>query len=194
MDELDDIFDGELNLEDIPDGSENQLEPVSVEEDLFGEPTELIKEDNSILTELLKARGITNSEITIIDEDGVEQKVNFNELSMEEQLEILNPVSEPQDNDLDDAEIDLINRLRENNWSVDDFLENYKQSIIDSLSPEGDQNYDIDAYNDQELFLLDLKNKYDLTDEELVKELDKELQDENLFKKKVDILRAEYKQ
>jgi len=194
MNELDDIFDDELNLEDLPDSGTDIIEPVSVEEDLFGEPTELIKEDNSILTELLKAKGITNSEITIIDEKGVEQKVNFNDLSKEEQLEILNPIAEPEDNNLDDSEIDLINRLRENNWTVEDFLENYKQSIIDSLGNTSDQNYDIDAYDDQELFLLDLKNKYDLTDEELVKELDKELQDENLFKKKVDILRAEYKQ
>ena len=32
-----------------------------------------------------------------------------------------------------------------------------------------------------------------MTDEELLKELEKELSDEPLFKKKVDILRAEYK-
>ena len=54
--------------------------------------------------------------------------------------------------------------------------------------------YDIDSYNDQELFLLDLKNKYDLTEEELTAELERELQNEDLFKKKIDKIRNEYKE
>ena len=52
----------------------------------------------------------------------------------------------------------------------------------------------IDAYDDQELYVLDSKQKFDLTDEELAKKLEYELQDEALFKKQVDTLRAEYKQ
>ena len=87
-----------------------------------------------------------------------------------------------------------MNQLRENNISVEEFLESYKNSIIESLGVIDTESYDIDNYDDQELFLLDLKNKYDLSDEELEKELEKELKDETLFKKKVDVLRKEYKE
>ena len=42
--------------------------------------------------------------------------------------------------------------------------------------------------------MLDLKNKYDLSDEELQIELEKELQNEELFNKKVAKVREEYKE
>ena len=68
----------------------------------------------------------------------------------------------------------------------------YKNSIIEELGGKT-ESYEIDAYDDKELFLLDLKNKYELTDEELSQELEKELGNEELFAKKVNKLREEYK-
>jgi len=194
MDELKDLYDEDLNLGDPVDNTEIPVEITPEDENFFDEtPIAPVIED-TLLNELLKARGIENGKITIINEDNTEEEVNFTSLSKEEQLEILNDFSPEESLDLDDAEINLINSLREKNWTVEQFLEDYKQSVINSLSESSEPNYDIDAYDDQELFLLDLKNKYNLTDEELVKELDKQLQDETIFKKKVDILRAEYKQ
>ena len=194
MENLDSIFEEDLGLGEF-DKNEEVQQPVSSDNDGLFEGFETPNDKgNTVLDEYLKSKGISDSKITIVDDNNEEKEVNFYELSKDEQLEILNSVSEPlDDNDLDDGEINLINHLRSNDLSIEDFLEGYKQSIISELGQEPNQTYDIDAYDDQELFILDLKNKYDLTDEELVKELQKELEDETLFKKKVDILRTEYK-
>ena len=187
-------FDDDLEVE-LEDPASPELEPISTEPDDFFNDAEPVKE--SVLTELLKLRGIENGVIKILGEDNVESEVNFSDLTLEEQLEILNNAEETVTEDeynLDESEISLINSIRENGDSVEEYLKKYKQSIIDELSEQGGQNYDIDNYDDQELYLLDLKQKYNLTDDELARELEKELKDETLFKKKVDILRAEYKE
>lgn len=194
MDELNDLFDADLQL-DLKTDTDAELVDNNTNDDLFSE--ELIEKEitgNPVLDNLLKAKGITDGKIKIIDEDESETEVNFSDLSVEEQLEILNESASTEDDNLDESEVELINYMREKNLSVEDFLELYKQEIIASLEESTTQNYEIDAYDDSELFMLDLKNKYNLTDEELEKELEKELKDETLFKKKVDVLRAEYKQ
>lgn len=178
-----------LNESEIDNSDNLNLDPVTN----FLESTKPTTEVD-LVTELLKNKGIIDSKVTIVDENNIEQKVDFFELSPEEQLAILDPEIPENTDDLDDEEISLLNHLRTNKLSVDEFLENYKQSIINELGESEVQNYDIDSYDDQELFLIDLKNKFNLTDEELAKELEKELQDEELFKKKVGILRTEYKQ
>ena len=193
MDELEDLFNEDLDLNKSNETIEVTTEVDTSDDNFFGTEDNVSTSNNSILDEYLKSKGIENSTISIINENDEEEQINFYDLSKEEQLEILKSSNE-ETPDLDDSEYELLNHLRENNLSVNDFLENYKQSIIDSLNVNSVQNYEIDAYDDQELFLLDLKEKYDLTDEELAKELEKELQDEVLFKKKTDILRTEYKQ
>lgn len=194
MDELNDLFDDELQL-DLEDDPKQTPVNTNTDDDLFlDESVEKEITGNPVLDNLLKAKGIADGKIKIIDEDESESEVNFSDLTVEEQLEILKDSSLSEDNDLDESEVELLNFIREKNLSVDEFLELYKQEIIASLEESTTQNYEIDAYDDSELFMLDLKNKYDLTDEELEKELEKELKDETLFKKKVDVLRAEYKQ
>lgn len=194
MNELNDLFDDELQL-DLKTDTDPEPVDNNTDDDLFSE--ESVEKEitgNPVLDNLLKARGITDGKIKIIDEDESETEVNFSDLSVEEQLEILKDPTSVENNDLDESEVELLNFIREKNLSVEDFLELYKQEIIASLEESTTHNYEIDAYDDSELFMLDLKNKYDLTDEELEKELEKELKDETLFKKKVDVLRAEYKQ
>ena len=194
MNELEDVIFEDLELDKPLDNTDAPTNTDLNEEDFFKDTVTDVPAEDSIISELLKARGISDGKITIIDEDNKESEVNFSELSKEEQLEILNDYPETEDNELDESEIGFINHIREKNQSIEEFLEDYKQEILATLDESTTQNYDIDAYDDKELYLLDLKNKYDLTDEELVKELEKELKDENLFKKKVDVLRAEYKQ
>lgn len=195
MDNFDDIFnEDELGLE--TQVNENPItEPLEGKDDDFFTFNEPVTEQPGIIESLLKAKGITDSKIIIVDEDNQEQEVSFYDLPEKEQLEILTSQEEVQDNDLDDSEIDLINYLRENNLSIEDYLQQYKDSIIAELQQDTTTSYDIDNYDDQELFILDLKNRYDdLTDEELQAELEKELQNETMFTRKVSKLRAEYKQ
>ena len=189
---LDDDLDLELEKIDedlIVDNS------IKKDDDIFDEPSKEIK--NDLVSSLLKNVGIEDGKISILNEKEEEELIDFSELSLEEQLEILSN-SNSNEYDLDDSEIELINTLRENNLSIKELVAQKQQEAIEAYLEENsmlpEDNYEIDSFNDQELFLLDLKNKFDLTDEELEKELDKELQDEALFKKKVDRLREEYKQ
>ena len=185
---LDDDLNLELEKVDTDLIVENKSSTES--DNIFDEPSG--EEKNSLISSLLKNAGIEDGKISILDEKEEEVLVDFSELSIEEQLEILTS-NNNEEYDLDNSEIELINTLRENNLTIKDLVELKQQEAIDayieSNSSSLEDNYEIDSFNDQELFLLDLKNKFDLTDEELEKELDKELQDEVLFKKKVDRLR-----
>jgi len=190
MENLDSMFEEDLGL----DTPEEIVEDSLFEEEIISDSIfEDVKPTESIIDDLLKAKGISNSKVIIVDDNNIEQEVDFYSLSKEEQLEILNYV-EPTESFLGETEEEFVKYLRENNLSLEDYLTQYKEEVIKELGTVNEPSYDIDAYDDQELFLLDLKTKYDLTDEELVKELEKELQDTDLFNKKVTKLRSEYKQ
>lgn len=190
MDEIEDIF-----SEDIIENPEviDQNEPSLENDNFLNEIQENNKVEPSLLDKFLQSKGIENSTITIIDENDKEKEVSFYDLTPEEQLEILNTNEDSSNENLDDSEIELINHLRTNSLSVEEFINQIKESAIAESGQQAEVSYDIDAYNDHELFLLDLKNKYDLTDDELKLELEKELTNEELFNKKVGKLRAEYK-
>jgi hypothetical protein len=194
MEELEDLFNEESVIEDQLQSVNNDNSIINDDViDLFDKEDE-VKTTDSVLDELLKQKGIIDSKVIILDEDNQEKETNFYELSKEEQLEILNLKEESENNDLNDKEIELINTLRTNNIDINEYLESYKQQVIDEYINNAAYNYEINNYSDQELFLLDLKNKYDLTDEELSTELATALTNEDLFKKKIDKLRLEYKE
>ena len=185
------------NIQDITAPTENRQEE-NEETDISSifddfEKSDEGEENISVVDKFLRSKGFTNSEITIVNENNEEESVNINSLSHEEQLDILNSLTtEEKDNQLSQNESEWLKELRSNNLDFDGFLELYKNSIIEELGGTT-ESYEIDAYDDKELFLLDLKNKYELTDEELSQELEKELGNEELFAKKVNKLREEYK-
>lgn len=191
------------DFEDLFDDAPVEVVESSTEVDsLFEENTpletifETPKEQSSLITDLLKAKGISDSKVILIDEDNNEKEVSFFDLSKEEQLEILNPnTEEVSAAKLAEDEETLIKYLRDNKITLQQYLELYKEETLAGIAGEKEVSYDIDAYDDEELFLLDLKSRYDdLTDEELVKELEKELENKDLFNKKVTKLRSDYKQ
>lgn len=194
MDGFEDYLEDDLGLDEVTPVEELNEEPLVIEDNIFGENPVDNTPTRTVLDELLAAKGITDSMVTIVDENEQEKEVNFYDLSREEQLEILSMTEAPANEELDGSEIDLINHLRTNNLSVDEFLNQYRDAILAEAQQLAEPTYDIDAYDDQELFLLDLKEKYDLTDEELQTELEKELANTDLFTKKVTKLRTEYKQ
>ncbi|MGV8961785.1 MAG: hypothetical protein ACOH2V_00120 [Candidatus Saccharimonadaceae bacterium] len=159
------------------------------EENIIDEP--IIPE--SLVDEFLRTKGIDKGVIKILDENE-EKEVNFYDLTKEEQLEILNSSDSTADENLEDSEIELINLMRTNNLTPEEFLAQYRESILAEMQQQAEPSYEIDNYDDNELFLLDLKNKYDLTDEELQTELEKELTNPELFAKKTGKLRTEYKE
>ena len=91
------------------DGSVPQGEEIH-EDEPSNEPTE-----DDIITTLLKDKGINPDAIKFENEAGEIEEKSFNELSREEQLQILNYDESNDDYGLAEDEVSLINELRENN-------------------------------------------------------------------------------
>lgn len=196
--EDDDLLDFNEYSDDniIPDVEENifdteggNKETSNIEDDLFGESK---IENSELISNLLAQRGITDaSKIRIEDEDGNIQELDFNSLPIEEQLEILQQDSP----ELDDSEIETINYLRENGIGIQELIEYHRNQAIQEYLQAQQTNYTVDNLSDEELYKLDIASRYEeLSEEELEIELQKELNNPDLFKKKIDKLREVYKQ
>lgn len=154
--------------------------------------------DINPIEEFLKEKGIEDvSKIKYETEDGEIQEVDFNSLSGKEQLTILKELSTP---DLSESEINTVQWLRNNGVTLEQAIDYFKQTAVEEYkaslnnnAPE--QHYDVDSYSDDELYFADLKARYtSMSDEELKYELDKAKENEDLFKKKVEIIRNDYKE
>ena len=97
--------------------------------------------------------------------------------------------------ELDDSEIETINYLRENGVGIQELIEYHRNQAIQEYLQAQQIDYTVDSLSDEELYKLDIASRYeDLSEEELEIELQKELNNPDLFKKKVDKLRDVYKQ
>jgi hypothetical protein len=195
---MDDNFENVFESDDFLDSDtqpqvDNVIEDNSII-DIFDDAEETSQKSESLIDKFLQSKGIADSKIKVIDENNEEVEVNFSELPEDEQLDVLNSFTVQDSPQIDDYSQAFLKELKDNNLTIDQFLELYKESIISEAGLQSEPSYAIDQYDDKELFLLDLKNKYDLTDEELQVELEKELQNEELFNKKVAKLRGEYKE
>ncbi len=172
---------------DNPINFQPEEEPEELE--LFSDSTEEKEEDPIIA--FLEERGYKDGKIQVVEEDGTEKVVDFNSLTSQEKYDLLNNISAPE-NELSEDELRFLNYIRENKLSVNDYLANYEKEIKAPLE-DATQEYNIDAYTDEELYVLDLKEKFNLTDDEIITQLELERQSPSIFKKKVDQLRAEYR-
>ena len=189
-------------IEDVPSNQEVELPGIFNEEEIVepeGENGEQDPEpaEDDVLTSFLKDRGISDpTKIQFENENGEIEDVDFNSLSREEQLTMLQELTDPG---LSEHEVEVVNYLRKNKVTfneVIDYFANQKLEEYLNEHPEDkhQQSYSIDDYNDDELYIADLKSKYpSFTDEELESRLNIAKSDENLFKKEVDILRESYK-
>lgn len=156
-----------------------------------------VKDDN-ILYSLLKFKGIEDpSKLKFENEDGNIEEIDFNTLPTEEQLTIL---QEMTDSGLSDHEVEVVNYLRSNNTTLNEVIDYFAEKRLQEyLTNNPDQvkqpTYSIDDYTDEDLYYADLKSKYPkFSEEELEKKLNLAKNDVDLFKKEVDILRDFYKQ
>lgn len=210
--EFDDLFDGD-NATTVEPVEGKDTEPVEVPDstDVDNEPAYGVKEpegndsepnnnesDLDVWHQYLKDMGIADSKaIQFENEDGEIETVDFDSLDKETQLTMLKELSDPG---LSDHEIEVVNYLRKNNASFDDVINYFAEQRLQSyLNENPDQvhqkTYSIDEYTNDELYLADLKNKYPtLTDEELLAELDSAKLNEDLFNKKTETIRQQYKE
>lgn len=182
LDDLDDYQDVEI------DSTETQEEESQTQE--TQETEEQQTDDFDLTKELLTRQGISDmNKIKFEDESGAVVEKAWDTLSNDEKLMILSHQEDP-DTSLDEAEIELINQIRESGMTPDQYI----QSLQVSEPPT--PTYEVDSMSDDELFCLDLLDKVgaeNITDEELQQALENAKQNETLYNKQVASLRVYYK-
>lgn len=180
---LNDYVNGSAGEDDTPDPSEDENNKPHDSEDF--------------LHNFLKEKGIEDpSKLQWEDENGEIIDVDFDSLSDEDKLNVLNSLSDPG---LSQHEIDVVNYLRQNGVTFNQVIDYFSKKAVDDYIAQNPDSvptktYTIDDYTDEELYLADLKSKYpDFTDEELTSKLNSAKSNEELFKKEVNALRTEYK-
>ena len=180
---LNDYVNGSTGEDDTPDPSEDKNNESH--------------DSGDFLHNFLKEKGIEDpSKLQWEDENGEITDVDFDSLSDEDKLNVLNSLSDPG---LSQHEIDVVNYLRQNGVTFNQVIDYFSKKAVDDYIAQNPDSvptktYTIDDYTDEELYLADLKSKYpDFTDEELTSKLNSAKSNEELFKKEVNALRTEYK-
>lgn len=201
---LDDLLDGsQADQNDYNEPDDQNVvddEPSWVDSNTYSDNDKDDSDDNysstdsDVLTEFLKNYGVENGKITYENDNGDTEEVNFNELDSAEQLNILKELTTPN---LSQNEIDTINFLRQHNVTFQDAVEYYSRIAVENfIRTNGPvpKDYAIDEYTDDELYFADLKAKYpNMTDEEIQSDVEAAKENEELFKKKADSIRSQYK-
>jgi hypothetical protein len=185
VEDLDDL----LGVTDSEDGEIHDELP-SVKDD------ESSSSNVNAIDRFLRDRGIADpTKLKYENEYGHLEDVNFYELPADEQLSILNGFAD--ETNLTEEESSVVNYMRQNNVSFQQILDNYANQQIQAYAAQNNNNvreYAIDEYDDDELFVADLKIKYpNFTDDELLDKLDTAKVNEELYSKEVSQLREYYK-
>jgi hypothetical protein len=184
--ENDEFLDDYLN-EDVIEEEDSTFEDPILNSEEESEQYNQPQEEVDILSTLLQDKGISDpSRIQIENENGEKELVDFRDLPVEEQLEILRQ----DDDELDDDEVNVINYLRANNLKFEDVINYAKSQGINEYLANQPSNVEIDSLTDDEVFLTDLLTRIpDITDEEAQIALETEKQNPDLYNKKVQALR-----
>lgn len=210
--EFDDLLEDDI---DQPEGSSLSLADEEVEDldDLLGvnddaeeeihDELPSASEDSSetsfkstVIDRFLRDRGIADpTKLKFENEYGHLEDVNFYNLPEDEQLSILNEFA--NETGLTEEESSVINYMRQYNVGFQQILDSYANQKIQAYASQNPvaREYQIDEYDDDELFVADLKMKYpNFTDDELLDKLDAAKLNEDLYHKEVTELRNYYKQ
>lgn len=178
LDDLDDIQDPINEPDD--EGNPSQVQEQEIQD----------SDDFDLTKELLALQGISDiNKIKFEDESGAVVEKSWDTLSNNEKLMILSHQEDP-DTSLDNAEIELINQIRESGMTPDQFIQSLKVSEPPVVT------YEVDNMSDDELFCIDLLDKIgadNITDEELQQALENAKSNETLYNKQVASLRVYYK-
>lgn len=180
----------ELDDDDIFEGSQ--------EEDPINEPSgyqqqESNDDDDSFMSDFLRSKGIDDpSRIKFEDENNNIIERNWNDLTREEQINILNTPLQSQhedNNDLSDEEVTLLTQIRQSGLTPSQYLQQIQGEQVVQ-----EPTYKIDDLSDDEVYILDLESRVgELSDDDAAQALSVAKQNEDLFNKQVEGIRKEYK-
>lgn len=200
LDSLDFDTDDNSTAQDVtPQNEPTSTEPTEpVTEPQSQEPTQPL----DAVSEYLKTIGIADPEkIKFEGDDGKVSEKPWKDLTEEEKLNILKTPNVKQYDasaaatyGLDDSETQLINYLRQNNISPDEYAQGLQEEGAQKALSQNKQ-YSVDSLSDDELYLSDLQLRTNntMTDEELSQALSNAKSNPDSYKKQIDGLRSEYK-
>ena len=184
---IDDLYDEEDDI---------QLEPQPVSQPVSQPPVvdnqEPEDSDDDFMRDFLKSKGIEDpSKIKFEEGDQIVER-NWDDLTREEQINILNtPVtsqSQPEDF-LSSEEIELLNNIRQSKLTPSQYIEQLQQPVVQ------EPRYKVDDFSDDELYILDLESRVgELSDDEAAQALSIAKQNEDFYQKQIEGIRKEYKQ
>ena len=182
-------FDDELIFDDDEFLDNEEFDtPSQVTNTIDDEPAQ---EEGDLTSEILRLKGISDPEkIKFEDESGAIIERSWNDLSKEEQINILAGNEPTDDTQLSDDEIDLLNAIRSSGMDVN----NYMKALLQPSQPQHKQ-YKIDELSDDDLYVLDILEKVggdNISDDELTEALEAAKKNEKLFQKTVEGLRTQY--
>ena len=150
-------------------------------------------EEKDYVSRLLESRGIDRKRVQVVGEDGSVSEVNFDDLSDQDKFDILSYQDEPVLPE--DHEIEIINYLRQNNMSLQDFAEWQRQEAIQEYLSSQQPASEIDNYTDEEVIAYDFIRRFgeDMTDEEIDTEIERLKGDPDAYAKRVALLRGSFK-
>jgi hypothetical protein len=131
VNDIDDYNEDIFEDDPVEDGSNYQEENQDIDSfnnedfndadgDIYEEEEDDANSNESITDKFLRSKGINPRAVKFESSDGyVEQ--DFNDLTEEEQLQILQSSDLDDDYGLTDDEINIINSMRRNNWSPSDY-------------------------------------------------------------------------
>lgn len=193
FDEVDDFNTGE---DTNPQNNQDQNQPDESENS--PEPEDKPMNDDDIISSLLQLKGIEDkSKIKFTNEEGSIEELDWNNLSNEDKLNVLKSSDEDPETALDDSEIQLVNAIRESGMTPTEYLQYIGNDSVNRYIQNAQANqyqYQVDQYNDDDLFKADFMSRMgDVTEEEAQEALEKAKTNEVLFKKQIDAIRNEYK-
>lgn len=188
-----------IGINDLDDDDVLESGQASVETPVNQEENDLNQQNqDDYISDFLKTRGIDDpSKIMFEDDNNQMVERNWNDLSKEEKLNILNmPLETTQEtdtneNDLTEEEINLLNQIRQSNMTPTEYI-----NQLSSKETVQEPQYSIDQLSDDEVYLLDLESRVgELSDEQAASALNiAKQQDEELYKKQIEGIRREYKE
>ena len=194
MADFDNLFDDDYGYEPV-----DEQVVDDVQNDYTQDTTEP-EEQGDLIDSLLKRQGINDpTKIKFEGEDGIIKERDWDDLSYNEQLNILTGDSSSNpETDLDDDEIDLINMIRSSKISPQEYIDAVRNQAVNDYASQGtyqEPRYSVDDYTDDELFIYDMQARMpDMTDDELRDALENAKSNETVYQKQVNGIRNEYKQ
>ena len=152
-----------------------------------------VESSKDYISRLLESKGIDRNKVQILDEEGNPTEVSFDSLSDQDKFDILNYQEDsviPEDH-----EIQMINFLRQNNMTLQDFAEWQRQEAIQEYLSQQQAVSDTDSYSDEEIVAYDYIKRFgeSMSDEEIDAEIERLKADPEAFATRVSLLRNAFK-